>query len=365
MKKYIVLIGLSISIILNIYMFSDRDEDSKQFNAQELVLTTQIYTRDEQINELNNEYENRVIEIEELNSNISAYEVVLKTMLKNKSTTTFDLINQVYEYNIGYIEDYITYDLPRNGKIYTTADSIKFFAAVHKPPHLSDEDLDYVFHNNNITPLYRQIQGSIAQDAILNEADVSYTFDLTLGETIRVRPSPLFIRSFDLDFEVIEITKLDENLYKKGSDYFPSESMVKRFKNNLGQETHAYELINENLLSLEVDNSGVVNYFSIGDHVLLTHMIYQSEERSINDLRLPGQIIEGESWRLDDYYYEISALNENITVPAGTFNCIVVDVYISNIFTGRLYYGEKVGIVKIVLGNDELIELENIDYSKN
>ncbi len=94
-------------------------------------------------------------------------------------------------------------------------------------------------------------------------------------------------------------------------------------------------------------------------------MIYQSEERSINDLRLPSQIIEGESWRLDDYYYEISALDEMITVPAGTFNCIVVDVYISSIFTGRLYYGEKVGIVKIVLGNDELIELENINYNKN
>ncbi len=364
MKKYIVLIGLSISIILNIYMFNDRDEDSKLFNAQEAVLTTQIYTKDEQINELNNEYENRVIEIEELNSNISAYEVVLETMLKNKKTTTFDLINQVYEYNIGYIEDYITYDLPRNGKIYTTADSIKFFAAVHKPPHLSDDDLDYVFHNNNITPLYRQIQGSIAQGAVLNEADVSYNFDLTLGETIRVRPSPLFIRSFDLDFEVIEITRLDKSLYKKGSDYFPTVSMIKKFSNENEGEVYSYELINENQISLEIDNTEMINYFSLGNHVLLTHTIYHDEQQSINDLRLPALIIEGESWRLDEYYYEISALDEMITVPAGTFNCIVVDVYISSILTGRLYYGEHVGIVKMVLGNESLTELENIEYIK-
>ena len=106
----------------------------------------------------------------------------------------------------------------------------------------------------------------------------------------------------------------------------------------------------------EYDENEIVQVFSRPETYFRDNFssIGISENNRIEEVVLKQPIAVGTSWSSDQAKYEITAINTEITVPAGTYDTIEVTVTYEDSVTKR-YYAEDVGLVYEKTEMDDLV----------
>lgn len=158
--------------------------------------------------------------------------------------------------------------------------------------------------------------------------------------------------------------------------YFPNRKMTKVFKNGSENEgfTHIVDKVKGGKVQIkQVDLlTRVVMVYDISESDV--KLIYtkevgnnQYQDDYINglvpnrdDIVIKAPIVVGTKWTDDDEgIYEIIKTDAVVQTPAGDFNAIIVK-YTNDDFTVKEYYAEGVGLIKIVVNNYGVYEVQQI-----
>jgi len=365
-------------------MFSQSITTKEQFRQSQNQMNERLYVNEERINELSYSTVDLENNLNQESVEKEAYEDLLLKIITNEENDLSVLREMAYTYEVGYIDDNLTYKLPINNTIYTESDEITFYAEVSKPNRVPNTDIDYVFQNNNITPLYRHISYVLNTSGRLNDDRVEYLFNVS-EEEIRFRVSPLFVSLFELDHETIWIKKLNRTDYLMGSEYFPTANVTKLVRGGLlsispGEvnlrsiDQSVYDSSQEPLHSEEyiitdskVDifsESGQIHHYTIGDSVVYESVTFESLSRPVNYTILPKYIIEGYAWSDHAFDYKIKNIDEILEVDGKNYECLVVSQYDRGEHICDHYYGKDIGWLLTTLSDGYEVYVDEIKNNR-
>lgn len=164
----------------------------------------------------------------------------------------------------------------------------------------------------------------------------------------------------ETEVEVVEdIDGVSQNL----SDWLPRLDNVIYNYEGFGNEFASFnwtpQFNQENYYQLAKDNSGttVVDIYEYTDeevvHVFSRPETYfrdnftkigTTEKYKVNEVILKRPIVVGTNWTTDDASYEITAVDKEISVPAGDYTTIEVTIDYEDFMIKR-YYAENVGLI--------------------
>ncbi len=360
MKKRLIVVGLVISLLLNVYIYKSSNNKIEVLKGREIDFKGEIFNLEDQIRESNYDIEDSNVHIDSLNQSIIDYESLLFLLVHN-SSDIYDLINSTYQYDITYTEGDQTKKVPINGMVFITSSKVTLDFDVIKPPQLLNRGINYEFHNNNITPLIRQID--YPQPVIYEASDnhVSFEYDINIDEALQIGLTGLFAKAFGVDYKSIEVVRYDPKQHDKGSDYFPNETM-KAFMVSPDMEL-TYDYIIDDEMLLNVGNEQIMQEYELvlTDSVLVNSKNLDENSKEIIITLLPESIFLNQHWENDGIVSIITDMNVDIEVPAGIFNCIEVTSYENNVLFDKVYYSKGIGNVKHYIYDYTVFELNEIE----
>lgn len=353
MKKLVYII-LFLSLGLNIKLLVDNNHNLKEYHKDLSEQTKQTYKLEDNIIEFRNDNEDLLSQVDRLKGSQEAYEEVLRLIASRYDS---DLIYSVYDYHLSFQDGDYSSPVPLTGNFMVIDGEISLSAMVKKPPKMSDESLNDLFHANNITPIRTHIYGSDIEEKTYTDDQVTLKLLLDPGQTKELEVSGLFQRLFKLDSNIIQITRVTPGEYAYGSDYFPKESYVKE----LGTEASSF------LLQYDVEEGKVLRYFVEGNAEVFTidrGVRVTNADSNLNDLvdsliYLPDIVSKGNCWLVGDVTSCITDVDVLVTTPAGDFECMVVESTIGD-ESYIQYFARNIGLVKYVYG-EEIVELKSIN----
>ena len=360
MKKRLIVVGLVISLLLNVYIYKSSNNKIEILKGNEIELKGEIFNLEDQIRESNYDLEDSNEHIEILDQAIADYESLLFLLIQN-SSDIYEFINSTYQYEITYTENVRTQNIPINGKIFTTDSKVTLDFDVIKPPQLLNRGINYEFHNNNITPLIRQID--YPQPVIYEASDnhVSFEYDINIDEALQIGLTGLFAKAFGVDYKSIEVVRYDPKQHDKGSDYFPNETM-KAFMVSPDMEL-TYDYIIDDEMLLNVGNEQIMQEYELvlTDSVLVNSKYFDENSNRIMITLLPESIFLNQHWQNDEIISVVTDMSVDIEVPAGIYNCIEVTSYENNVVFDKMYFAKGIGNVKRYIYDYTVFELNKIE----
>ncbi|MCH4888214.1 hypothetical protein EZV73_11555 [Acidaminobacter sp. JC074] len=353
MKKSILVGSLILSLIINVYLYNDSQTKYEVLKDNETNLKGEVFNLSEEIREFGYDIEDNQILIEDLTEAVKSYESLVLSLLENKEDT-FDFINSAYRYKMTYELDDMSFEIPDHGKIYTDANRVIVKLEVVKPPHFDNRVIDYEFHNNNVTPLIRQIDYGHARILDFSDNHIDFEIDLENRDTFFLELTGMFKKAFDVDYDHIEIIKYASEDLTRGSDYFPSERLMSFFSGENIEFSFEY-LPNKGELIADGDFSDTLE-MEINGYVKLIN----TEGADLSSMVLPAHIFLNQYFMQRDLLSVVTDTDIEVEVPAGLFTCIELTTYSGDQVVERSYYAKEIGYVKMIFRENvyELIKYE-------
>lgn len=342
-KKHIVGVIILLSIVLNIKLYSDLQIRGEAFRNISASLNETIYRQEESLSEKNYDISDYETQTAGLENDLEAYRILIRKIIDGYKNDQSELVNSVYEYDLYYILDKEQLKVPINGRIFIEEAAVTVGISVIKPPYLEDDSINFVFHNNNITPISREIYYPIPEEIQSSDNHMILTYEnIEVDEEIILDPMPLLERTFGLEYDEIIITRMDASSYPLGTDYFPNQPMEVVLDT---EQTLYYDYVDEMLRMKFVheEEEGFVMY-ELNESIVMVGT--DSSPVPLSEVILPERIIEGLSWHSLNFDYVIKEVNHEMMVDGKTYSCVVVEEYHEGDTTGLLYYGKGVGIIK-------------------
>jgi len=317
--------------------------------------------------------EEKVVELEtmmnKLNREIDDYELVFNNLVKPYyNVSTHNVLKRAFDYKAQILFGIDVIDIPINGKVKLATESFEFNASVVNPPILRDTYLNNLLANYGISDIRQLISFQIPTDSHITETNIQLFYrNLEVGDTVLIEPTPEFVSKFDLKTDTIEIEIVSSDYFLHGTDYFPDQSLIKKFTGGYesGGFTERFGPVMDNKIEAEHKNDGVHQkmWYNINDSVTLESVTNESDKRDVNRMVLPERIRLGQVIESDYQETMITGIDVLVETPAGIFSCVEVTSYYEDGEQRISYYGKGVGLVKSTYSGltDELISIEYLE----